>query len=199
MQVSFCLSRVRHVSRKWRCVVLDEGPANAVDNAVVRQWVDVAELMKKVGAEEIAIGAIKYSILRQASGKDIIFDFEQSLSFEGDSGPYLQYAYARTCSLLRKAEGRTIDAASGTGEARPLHKYILRFPEVVARAQEEREPHYIATYLIELAREFSAFYGNTVVLDNADDEPYKLALVLAVSNVLKRGLWLLGIPSPSKM
>ncbi len=157
--------------------------------------------------EAVAIGAIKYSILRQASGKDIIFDFEQSLSFEGDSGPYLQYAYARTRSLLAKAKAQSKGDLWSTSriplgvpeEIRPLHKYILRFPEVVLRAEEEREPHYIATYLIELAREFSAFYGNTIVLDGTPDEAYKLALVTAVSNTLKKGLWLLGMPILEKM
>ncbi len=151
-------------------------------------------------SEKVAIGAIKYSILRQAAGKDIIFDFEQSLSFEGDSGPYLQYAHARTRSLLAKAEGRTINPAVMVGEEiRPLHKYILRFPEIILRAQIEREPHYVTNYLVELAREFSAFYGNTQVLDGSPDEPYKLALVEMTSHILKHGLWLLGIMAPEKM
>lgn len=160
---------------------------------------DFSDEEKEQIAEAVAIGAIKYSILRQASGKDIIFDFEQSLSFEGDSGPYLQYAYARTRSLLAKAGEKKPDVDTMCAHVCPLHEYILRFPEVVLRAEEEREPHYIATYLIELAREFSAFYANTIVLDGADDEPYKLALVSAVSNVLKKGLWLLGMPILEKM
>lgn len=151
-------------------------------------------------AAHVAVGAIKYSILRQASGKDIVFDAEQSLSFEGDSGPYLQYTHARTCSLLAKAGDKKIDvSAMPDTEALPLHKHILRFPEIVLRAQAEREPHYIATYLIELAREFNGFYGNTIVLDGAPDEPYKLALVQMTSRILRRGLLLLGIPSPTKM
>lgn len=157
-------------------------------------------LEKEEITEAVAIGAIKYSILRQASGKDIIFDFEQSLSFEGDSGPYLQYTYARTRSLLAKAGEKARDVNVLQGEdICPLHKFLLRFPEVVRRAEEEREPHHIATYLIELAREFNAFYGNTIVLDGAPDEAYKLALVDAVSRILKRGLWLLGMPILEKM
>lgn len=150
-------------------------------------------------AEKVAIGAIKYSILRQASGKDIIFDFEQSLSFEGDSGPYLQYTYARTRSLLEKAGAKKIDALSAHEGTNILHKYILRFPEVVFRSNEEREPHHIATYLIELAREFNAFYAHTIILDSASDEPYKLALVKAISQTLKNGLHLLGISAPERM
>ena len=151
-------------------------------------------------AEQVAIGAIKYSILRQASGKDIIFDFEQSLSFEGDSGPYLQYTHARTRSLLAKAAGKKVSLEHmPEGDIRPLHKYLLRFPEIVLRAMREREPHFVATYLIELAREFNAFYGNTIVLDGAFDEPYKLALVEATSHIMKSGLNLLGISAPDKM
>lgn len=160
---------------------------------------DFSDEEKDAVAEAVAIGAIKYSILRQASGKDIIFDFEQSLSFEGDSGPYLQYAYARTRSLLVKAEAKRPDVDTMGAHACPLHEYILRFPEVVLRAEEEREPHYIATYLIELAHEFSAFYANTIVLDGGPDEAYKLALVSATSNILRKGLWLLGMPILEKM
>ncbi len=151
-------------------------------------------------AEAAAVAAVKYSILRQSKGKDIIFDFAQSLSFEGDSGPYLQYTHARTCSLLAKAGGKKSDVrVIGNGEISPLHKYLLRFPEIVVRAEEERAPHHVATYLIEVAREFNSFYGNTMILDGAPDEGYKLALVMLTRNVLQQGLWLLGISAPSKM
>ena len=155
---------------------------------------------KSTISEMVAVGAVKYSILRQASGKDIIFDIEQSLSFDGDSGPYLQYTYARTCSLLKKAGEKRSDATvMSEGEISPLHKYILRFPEVVLRAQKERESHFVATYLIELAREFNAFYAHTPILDGAPDEAYKIALVQMVSRTLKSGLWLLGIEAPDRM
>lgn len=151
-------------------------------------------------AEQVAIGAIKYSILRQAAGKDIIFDFEQSLSFEGDSGPYLQYTYARTRSLIAKAGGKKSNLEQiPEGDIIPLHRYILRYPEIVERAMRERESHHVATYLIELAREFNAFYGNTIILDGAGDEPYKLTLVEATSSVMKSGLGLLAIPAPDRM
>jgi len=151
-------------------------------------------------AEKVAIGAIKYSILRQAAGKDIVFDFEQSLSFEGDSGPYLQYAHARTRSLLEKAGEKNHNAQSmESEEVGILHKHLLRFPEVVARAAQGRASHLIATYLIELAREFNSFYANTIVLDGSSDESYKLALVEMTSRILRRGLWVLGISAPEKM
>ncbi len=155
---------------------------------------------KDMIAEMVAIGAIKYTILRQDPTKDIIFDAERSLSFEGDSGPYLQYTAARITSLLAKAEDRPIDAQKSTDAPTPsLHKVLLRFPEVLARAQVERAPHHVATYLIELAREFNAFYANTVVLDGAPDEPYKLALCAVTHNVIIKGLFALGIPTPARM
>lgn len=160
----------------------------------------LSDAEKNEVAEQVAIGAIKYSILRQAAGKDIIFDFDQSLSFEGDSGPYLQYTHARTRSLLAKAQDKKIDALGKHTQTNLLHKYILRFPDVVLHASVGGyEPHYIATYLIELAREFNGYYGNTVILDGAADEPYKLALVRATSQTLKKGLELLGIPAPERM
>lgn len=159
----------------------------------------LSPLEKNIVAEQVAIGAIKYSILRQSAGKDIIFDFEQSLSFEGDSGPYLQYTHARIQSLIAKSANKTSTVGVPEGEIRPLHKFLLRFPEIVERAMRDREPHHVATYLIELAREFNSFYGNTVVLDGGEDESYKLALAQTTGNILKQGLWLLGIPAPDRM
>jgi arginyl-tRNA synthetase len=184
------------ITANW---LLDSARAETASYFLIEKKLDELSEEQHIIAEAVAVAAVKYSILRQATGKDVVFDFEQSLSFEGDSGPYLQYAYARTRSLLAKAEGKNIDVGAMPDNVCPLHKYILRFPEVVLRAEEEREPHYITTYLIELAREFSAFYGNTIVLDGAPDEPYKLALVSATSNILKKGLWLLGMPILEKM
>ncbi len=159
---------------------------------------DFSDTEKDAIGESVAIGAIKYSILRQAAGKDIIFDFEQSLSFEGDSGPYLQYTYARTRSLLAKSEVTPRVVFGVTDEVPLLHKHILRFPEVVLRAQVMREPHHVATYLIELAREFNAFYAYNQVIGSSD-EAQKLALVHMTSCIIFRGLWLLGITAPERM
>src|SRR3989338_1233983 len=109
-------------------------------------------------AKAAGVAAVKYSVLRQASGKDIIFDFDQSLSFEGDSGPYLQYTYARTHSVLEKAGNTPVALDGEHNNYGALPKLLVRFPEVVLRASREREPHYIANYLIEVAREFNSFY-----------------------------------------
>lgn len=170
--------------------LLDEAKANIVKNVT-----GVTEPI----AEDAAVAAIKYSILRQSKGKDIIFDFAQSLSFEGDSGPYLQYTHARTRSILEKAGEAPVLVEQAHKDYGVLEKLLVRFPEVVLRASREREPHHVANYLIEVAREFNSFYGNTMILDNTPDQPYKLALTKAVGMTLRSGLWLLGIVAPDKM
>jgi arginyl-tRNA synthetase len=154
-------------------------------------------------AEIISIGAIKYSILKQAAGSDIIFDFDKSLSFEGDSGPYLQYSYVRAKSILQKAgkEGikANINLENNLGNI-PLSKMLIRFPEIVERAGKEYAPHYLATYLTESAAIFSSFYAQETVVDKNDvNSPYKVALIEAFSIVMKNGLKLLGIKVPEKM
>ena len=160
---------------------------------------------KKEIAEAIAIGAIKYSILKQSPGKDIIFDIEKSLSFEGDSGPYLQYTYTRALSDLEKAgqanqQPTTNNLQQLEWETKGIEKLLYRFPEVVARALDEYEPQHITGYLIDLAQAFNTFYGKERIVDPDDEtSPYKVALTQAVAIVLKNGLWLLGIFAPSKM
>ena len=151
-------------------------------------------------ARAVGVGAIKYSILRSATGSDIIYDFEKSISFEGDSGPYLQYTYARALSVLRKTN-LGVGAPFYLGARLPsslLERLLYRFPEVVARAAKEFEPHHIATYLIELAGAFNNFYAKNKII-GSEEENYRLALTRAVSIVLKNGLWLLGMEAPERM
>jgi arginyl-tRNA synthetase len=153
-------------------------------------------------SEVVGVAAIKYSILKQSTGGDIIYDFDKSISFEGDSGPYLQYSYARANSILEKAQKENIypDFEKVPEEIFEVEKMLYKFEEVVARAVSEYEPHYIANYLIEIARSYNSFYGNTIIV-NKDDElsSYKVALTYAFSFVMKTGLNLLGIVAPKKM
>jgi arginyl-tRNA synthetase len=154
-------------------------------------------------AEIVAIGAIKYSILRQAIGGDIIFDFDKSISFEGDSGPYLQYAFVRAQSILKISNSQfsisKIERPENF-EITELEKCLYRFPEVVERAGTEYAPHYIVTYLTELASIFNSFYANNKIIDENDlASPYKIALTAATAHILKSGLHLLGIKVPDKM
>ncbi len=150
----------------------------------------------------VSIGAIKYSILHQAIGGDIVFDFDKSISFEGDSGPYLQYSAVRAHSLLKKAEGVVTVSKNipESLETTNLERILERFPDIVARAGQEYAPHYIATYLIELAGEFNSFYAHHKIIDEGDvTSPYRLALTQAFHQVMISGLDLLGIKVPEKM
>lgn len=161
------------------------------------------EETRKHVAEAVGIGAIKYSILRQAIGGDIIYDMEKSFSFEGDSGPYLQYATVRAKSILEKAKAagisETVDGLQGW-EVTTLERYVYRFPEIVDRALSELEPHHIATYLTELASLFNAFYANNQIIKEGDSSSsYKVALTKVFSITMENGLNLLGIRVPEKM
>jgi len=152
-------------------------------------------------ARAVAIAAVKYSVLKQGAGKNITFDPEQSLSFEGGSGPYLQYAHTRAASVLAKAQTEQVSPSTELApkEATVLERLLYRFPEVVLRAREEHEPHYVTTYLVEIASEWNAWYGQEKILDGALFAPYKLALAQAVQQTLANGLYLLGIEAPERM
>jgi arginyl-tRNA synthetase len=158
------------------------------------------------GLEAVAVGALKYAALKQGSGRDIIFDPEKSLSLEGDSGPYLQYARVRARSLIEEAQKAGInpdatDLPAGR-QARPelerLQRTIIHFPEVLARAAVECEPHHLTTYLTELAGAFNSWYGSTRVI-NGPYPSYGLLLTQAIEATLRKGLWALGIPAPEEM
>ncbi|OGG73825.1 arginine--tRNA ligase [Candidatus Kaiserbacteria bacterium RIFCSPLOWO2_01_FULL_54_20] len=151
-------------------------------------------------AHDIALAAVKYQILKQASGKDIIFDRERALSLEGDSGPYLQYAHARAHAVVEKAREQNV-AAKVDAETEPieLSRLLHRFPEAVEYAARELEPHLLTNYLLEFASAFNRWYANEQILDGSTGAPHKVALTDAACRTLKNGLWLLGIPAPEKM
>jgi arginyl-tRNA synthetase len=153
-------------------------------------------------AHDIALGAIKYATLRGAVSQDSVFDKEKALSFEGDSGPYLQYTHARIMSVLEKAHAAGVVASTAVAPEVPYHveKILYRFEEVIREALLIRSPHVIATYLIELAGAFNAFYAEEKIADTSDvNAPYKAALADAVRITLKNGLWVLGIKAPDRM
>ncbi|PIT90908.1 arginine--tRNA ligase [Candidatus Kaiserbacteria bacterium CG10_big_fil_rev_8_21_14_0_10_49_17] len=149
-------------------------------------------------AEQIALSAVKYIILRQATGKDIVYDKEQATRFEGDTGPYLQYTYARIQALLSNAGGATVEVMD-TAEKTDIERLLYRFAGVAKRAAKEREPHHLATYLAEVASAFNSWYGKGKILDGTLGQAHKLALASATAVVLKNGLWLLGIEAPERM
>lgn len=150
-------------------------------------------------AEQVAVAAVKFQILRGGTSKDIIFDRERALSVEGDSGPYLQYAHARTCAILEKAKVAGVTPEFDTSQTNALARLLIRFPDLVARAQEELQPHHVANYLISIAAAFNSWYAQEQILDGTSAAAHKVALTDAVRVTLKNGLWLLGIQAPEKM
>ncbi|MFA6511364.1 MAG: arginine--tRNA ligase [Candidatus Paceibacterota bacterium] len=190
-------------SRKGN-VITGESLLNEVRDTILDKITDSGfspEEEEKV-ATDVGVSAIKYSILKQSTGGDIIYDFEKSISFEGDSGPYLQYSYTRANSVLEKAQKENIqpDFENVQEEIFELEKLLYKFPRIVARAASEYEPHHIANYLIEIARSFNSFYGNNLIVSKEDQySPYKVSLTYAFSFVMKNGLHLLGIEVPRKM
>jgi arginyl-tRNA synthetase len=210
-------SRMRHIthgmlrfatgkmsSRKGN-IITGESLMYDVSNSILEKIKDrdFTETEKDKVSKMVGVGALKYSILKQSIGGDIIYDFEKSISFEGDSGPYLQYSFARAKSILNKAEEIGIKLGVelvNNWEITELEKMLYKFPEVVSRAQDEYAPHYITHYLVELARAFNSFYGNNQIVNKEDESsPYKLAITSAFARVIQNGLYLLGIESPEKM
>jgi len=160
-------------------------------------------------ADVIAVGAIKYTILRSSIGSDIIFDSATSISFEGDSGPYLQYAAVRANSLLEKAihvldlrnenleQGKVIKKPENISQ---VEKLITRFSEIAERARTENAPHIIANFLIEISSAYNRLYSERTIIDEKDElSPYYICVTRALRDVLASGLWMLGIKVPSKM
>ena len=164
---------------------------------------DFSEKEKNEIAQKVAIGALKYSILRQSTSKDIIYDAQKALSFDGDSGPYLQYSLTRALSVLNKAKSDKIKPSlkKSPEKLTELERMIYHFEEVVQKAGNDLEPHHITVYLTELAGQFNSYYAKNKIIDieNKNLSSYRVALTEAFSIVMKNGLWLLGIPMLNKM
>jgi arginyl-tRNA synthetase len=159
----------------------------------VKQQQDAPELV-----HDVTLGAIKYSFLKHRLGGDIAFDISESVSLEGNSGPYLQYAHARARSIIRKSniEGQkaeTLDAAE-----RSLVRVLSQYTETIERAAHELLPHVICTYLYELSQAFNRFYEHNRVIGD-EREATRLFLVQTYADTLKNGLGLLGITAPDYM
>jgi arginyl-tRNA synthetase len=151
--------------------------------------------------QDSVLGAVKYSLLKTRMGGDIIYDPTESVSIEGNSGPYLQYAYARAISILKKV-GQTTDCNIDETKLNPSERSLLRkmgeFIAVVDKASLEFMPHQVCTYLYELAQIFNRFYEQNRVIDD-ERQDLRVMLVEKYSQILKQGLDLLGIPAPESI
>ena len=158
-------------------------------------------------ANVVAVGAIKYTILRSSTGSNIIFDSASSISFEGDSGPYLQYSAVRAQSIIEKAKEEKIEIDNVPlaqfvlpDSVYPLEKMIIKFEEIVARSRADLAPQTIASYLVTLAGAFNSFYGSQIIVDSKNPlSAYYVALTRAFLITMTNGLHLLGIRVPRRM
>ena len=162
-----------------------------------------AENTRKL-AKAIGFGAIKFGILKVSPEKNVIFDLKQSLEFEGETGPYIQYSHARICSILRK-HGKSLSSKVDCSLLNDDHEIALirkleEFKKVVADATDLLRPHLIANHTYAIAKAFSEFYHACPVLQA--DEKTKIARLLlcdCTRQVLEIGLNLLGIDAPERM
>lgn len=158
--------------------------------------------------EKIAIGAIKFAMLRHGAGSKIEFDMDESVRLDGATGPYVQYAHARITSILAKAseknisfENESVKVRDFEDKERDLIRELSKFPELLLEVREGYEVHKLAHYALRLAERFHSFYNECKVIDeeNKDLSSERLKLVLAVRKVLAETLGLMGISAPEKM
>lgn len=176
----------------WLEDVLEEAKNRA---AALQKEHDVAEV--------VSIGALKWNDLKRSSHHDIVFDWDEILNMQGNSGPYVQYSYVRALSILTKEKYADIsptEAPALNPDELQLLRLFSKYPEVVEMAAQSYSPHLVATYLYELAQAFNLFYQKYPILkETGAVKQLRLLLTVATSNILKHGLSLLGIQTVEKM
>ena len=148
---------------------------------------------------KVVIGAIKFNILKHSPSSDIVYDPKQSISLEGDTGPYVQYAYVRTQSVLEKSHRvNGVEEQTLTEEERTVLKQLEYIGIVMDQVLENLEPNKLAEYLLELAKAYNYFYQRCPIL-KSEREIIRLKITEKVGETLKQGLYLLGIEAPERM
>jgi arginyl-tRNA synthetase len=155
-------------------------------------------------AKTVGIGAIKWNDLKRDAKQDILFDWDEALNMQGNSGPYIQYSYARTQSVLAKIESETsfpeLQNIVLAAEERDLLRFLARFDEVVEEAAHRYAPNILCTYLFELTQAFNLFYQKHQILKaETGVRNFRLFITKSTGEVIKKGLNLLGIEAPVKM
>ncbi|PEZ01074.1 arginine--tRNA ligase [Bacillus sp. AFS018417] len=189
-------------TRKGKVVLLEEVLEEAITLAKQNIEEKNPNLKKKDEvARQVGVGAIIFHDLKNERMHNIEFSLGNMLKFEGETGPYVQYTHARTCSLLKKSdidiekqELQLTDDISWT-----VIKLLNRFPQVIETAFIRYEPSHIAKYLLDVAQAFNKYYGNVRILEENAEKESRIALVYAVEIVLKEGLRLLGMEAPEEM
>ena len=159
---------------------------------------------KELLAKQIGIGALVFNDLKHNKIKDVVFDLNEVLRFDGETGPYVQYMYARICSILRKSNIDIDSIKENTYTYNDLEKELIKLlaklPKIIESAAESYEPSILTRYIIDVASAFSSFYNsNSVLCDEENIRNARLKLVYATGIVIKKGLNILGIETPEKM
>lgn len=191
-------------TRKGQVVLLEQFMEEASKKAskeIQKRRSDFSDSEIEKLSKIVGYGAVKFSFLKVSNDKNITFDWESALSFEGDTGPYCQYTHARICSILAKEPASSGDyTVLIEPQEFALIKLLLNFPEIVKNSLDNLQPHLITNYLIELCRSFNEFYHSCPVLQaNNDVKPARLVLIDCVRKVLSTGLYLIGVEAPEKM
>ena len=190
-------------TRKGNIILLEPTLDEAVTRALTQIEAKNPDLENKEAvAKAVGIGAVKFYDLKTDRDNGYDFDLEAMVSFEGETGPYVQYAYARIQSILRKANFvADADAAYSLNdpESWEIIKLLQDFTSIVEKAADKYDPSVVAKYAISLAQAFNKFYAHTRILDESPERDSRLALAYATGVVLKEALRLLGVDAPEKM
>ena len=196
-------NRQKLSTRKGNIILLEPTLQEAISRAKAQIEEKNPELENKEEvAHAVGVGAVKFYDLKTDRRNGYDFDLEAMVSFEGETGPYVQYAYARIQSILRKANFTpSTDATYSLSdpESWEIIKLLQDFSRVVKRAAENYDPSLIAKYAINLAQAFNTYYAHTRILDESPERDSRLALSYATAVVLKEALRLLGVEAPEKM
>ncbi|NQJ73579.1 arginine--tRNA ligase [Streptococcus suis] len=190
-------------TRKGNIILLEPTLDEAISRALTQIEAKNPDLENKEEvAHAVGVGAVKFYDLKTDRDNGYDFDLEAMVSFEGETGPYVQYAYARIQSILRKANfvpSAENDYKLADAESWDIIKHIQNFSTIVERAGDKFDPSLIAKYAINLAQAFNKYYAHTRILDESPERDSRLALAYATGVVLKEALRLLGVKAPEKM
>ncbi|HEL1669695.1 TPA: arginine--tRNA ligase [Streptococcus suis] len=190
-------------TRKGNIILLEPTLDEAISRALTQIEAKNPDLENKEEvAHAVGVGAVKFYDLKTDRDNGYDFDLEAMVSFEGETGPYVQYAYARIQSILRKANfvpSAENDYKLADAESWDIIKHIQNFSNVIERAGDKFDPSLIAKYAINLAQAFNKYYAHTRILDESPERDSRLALAYATGLVLKEALRLLGVKAPEKM
>lgn len=190
-------------TRKGNVILLEPTIAEAVKRSLAQIDTKNPDLVNKEAvAHAVGVGAIKFYDLKTDRTNGYDFDLEAMVSFEGETGPYVQYAHARIQSILKKADFQPQAAENyqlNDTESWEIIKLIQDFPNTIVKAADNFEPSLIARFAIHLAQSFNKYYAHTRILDNSPERDSRLALSYATATILKEALALLGVEAPNEM